>query len=215
MASIQKKQLPVVRKMYEVRKMSMQDIADELGVTIDAVTYFMRKHKIKRRSSSETNRHKFNRKPATFSIRNGLEKDLEKHRIIVAMLYWAEGYKTEKSGGIDFANSDVDMIKIFISSLRHVFCLDENRFRILLYCYSNQDVQKLISFWSDVVGVSKEQFTKPYIRNDYRRGGRKMKYGLIHIRYHDKKLLLEVKKLIESYKQEICVGTEVVKQVWL
>ena len=38
-----------------------------------------------------------------------------------------------------------------------------------------------------------------------------MKYGLIHIRYMDKKLLVAVKQWIENYKEQFCVGGRVAK----
>src|SRR3989344_4020632 len=40
---------------------------------------------------------------------------------------------------------------------------------------------------------------KPYVRSDFREDGRKMKHGMVHVRYHDKKLLLEIKSMIELY----------------
>jgi hypothetical protein len=42
-----------------------------------------------------------------------------------------------------------------------------------------------------------------------------MKYGLVHVRYADKKLLLQIEEWIKEYLKEnnkIRVGTEVVKR---
>jgi len=101
---------------------------------------------------------------------------------------------------IDFTNSDPDMIVIFLRFMRTIFTLNESKFRILLYCYSDQDINELITFWSLLTDIPKTQFTKPYVRTDFRINGRKMTYGLVHIRYYDKKLLLELKKMIDFYK---------------
>lgn len=90
--------------------------------------------------------------------------------------------------------------------MREFFILDEKKFRIYLYCYSNQNPKKLINYWSKVTKVPKKQFLKPYIRHDFRVDGRKMFYGLIHVRYNDKKLLLLLKSFIEQYKNKYCVG---------
>ncbi|PIP87194.1 hypothetical protein COW81_01580 [Candidatus Campbellbacteria bacterium CG22_combo_CG10-13_8_21_14_all_36_13] len=198
MASISEDKLTLVREMYNTQNMSMQDIATKLNVSLDSVVYFMRKHKINRRNTSDTNRYKYTLQTPSFSLNSDTTN--EKLLIILAMLYWAEGYKTEKANGLDFANSDPDMIKTFITALRSVYCLDEGRLRVLLYCYQDQNVKDLISFWSCHTCIPEAQFTKPYIRKDIKDGGRKMPYGLIHIRYYDKKLLIELKKLIESYK---------------
>lgn len=117
-------------------------------------------------------------------------------------LYWGEGYKAGQAHGIDFANSDIKMIQVFLKFLREICGVDEKRLRIYLYCYSNQNPPGLVRFWSKVTGVPKDQFTKPYIRKDFRLEKKdKMPYGLIHIRYSDKKLFLLIKKWIEEYKE--------------
>jgi len=43
--------------------------------------------------------------------------------------------------------------------------------------------------------VPVQQFTKPYVRKDYKiEKIDKMPYGLVHIRYADKKLYLQIEK---------------------
>ena len=69
------------------------------------------------------------------------------------------------------------------------------------YFYSNQDANKNINYWSRLTKISKKQFTKPYVRKDFREDKKdKMPYGLIHIRYSDKKLFNLVKNWINEYK---------------
>ncbi|MEK7507600.1 MAG: hypothetical protein AAB602_00760 [Patescibacteria group bacterium] len=70
----------------------------------------------------------------------------------------------------------------------------------LPYCYSDQNVEALKRYWSKITGIPQSRFSKPYVRTDFRKDGRKMKHGLIHIRYGDKKLLLEILRLIEYYQ---------------
>jgi len=58
------------------------------------------------------------------------------------------------------------------------------------------------------------QFTKPYVRKgNLNLSNRKLPYGLVHIRYNDKKLLLAIKSWIENYKNNILIwaGTQVAK----
>jgi len=62
------------------------------------------------------------------------------------MLYWAEGFQSEKAKMIDFANSKPEMISLFLKFLRQICGIDENRLRAYLYCYENQSPQKLIKF---------------------------------------------------------------------
>ncbi len=202
MSSIKPKYLILVKKLYNEDGFSMNDIALKLGVSLNAVLHFMRKNKIKRRNYFEANKHKFNKKLPSFKKRaivSQSQKDIER---VGVTLYWAEGYKTAKSTGVDFANSDPVMISVFLNFLRTTYELDEKKFRILLYCYSDQNIDQLIQFWSKLTRISKKQFTKPFVRKDFRKDGRKMQYGLVHIRYHDKKLLWDIMSLVEQYKKK-------------
>ena len=75
---------------------------------------------------------------------------------------------------------------------------------MIFYCHNNQNPQELIKFWSKELQLSKNQFTKPYVRQ-YEVGhvGRRperMKHGLLHIRYSDSKLLNQLNAWIEEYK---------------
>ena len=189
-----------IKVFYYDKKLSMREIAERLDVSIDAVVYFMRKNKLSRRSSSETNAIVFKNKKLSFRENTKLSPSEKKLKLIGLMLYWSEGYKSAKSSGIDFANSDEDMIALFIKFLRIIYRINERRLRILLYCYADQNIKSLIKFWSNLTGISKKQFTKPYIRKDFKNEGRKMKHGMVHIRYADKKLFLSIMKSIEEVK---------------
>ena len=95
------------------------------------------------------------------------------------------------------------MVMVFLKYLRNVYNINENKLRILLYCYANQNVDSLIQYWSRLTKIPRKQFTKPYIRNDFNKDNvRKMEYGLVHIRYIDKKLLLDIKDSIDFYKKK-------------
>ncbi len=179
--------------------MSMLQISKKLGVSIDAVTYFMRKHNLKRRSFSEIQKKRFNSKRASFKLKMGAGIEL---KAIGSMLYWGEGYKGTRdkpANLVDFANSDPYMIELFLLFIRKCFSIDESKLRVLLYCYDDQNTISLINFWSKLTKIPKSNFTKPYIK-DNQSSNRKMNYGLVHIRYYDKKLLLEILKMIDSYK---------------
>lgn len=201
MGKIPNSKLESVKALYYGKKMSMKEIAGKLGVSIDAVVYFMRKHGLYRRTFSEMNKVRFENKKPSFEIRKNNSLRARELKAIGAMLYWGEGYKGDKSSGVDFANSDPEMIRMFLVFLRSIYKINEKKLRILLYCYSNQNTAELIKFWSKLTNIPKEQFTKPYARKDFNeRNNRKMQYGLIHVRYSDKKLLLSLKDLINSYK---------------
>ncbi|MEI6191331.1 MAG: hypothetical protein WCP24_03140 [bacterium] len=189
-----------LKNLYLMEGRSTLDLARYFNVSIDVVTYAMRKHNIPRRDFKEASKRSFENKKMTFKRKRvvGLKKAYAES--ILAMLYWGEGFKgneNSKMGTFDFANSDPVMVRVFMKAFRDVYEFDKDKIRAYIYCYSNQDVSSIIDFWSKLTMIPKSQFTKPYIRNDSKVNAREMKYGLIHIRYHDKKLLINIKNLIE------------------
>ena len=191
----------------------MREVASRLGVSIDVVCYFMRKNNLARRSVVENETIKFERKPLSYKLRQVLGKFEENLKLAGVMLYWAEGYKTSKSKGIDFANANPLMVGTFVRFLKEICGVEQRRLRVLLYCYSNQNTDKLIDFWTKLTRIPRGQFTKPYVRHDFRKEkSDKMKYGMVHIRYADKKLLAQVMGWIVEFQKKYCVGTQVVNE---
>lgn len=201
MGAVDKNKLGIVKELYYKRLFPMKKVAESLGVSLDSIVYFMRKNNLKRRTLKEDSVVRFAKKPLSFKLKKVLSEDEKSLKIIGVTLYWGEGYKSVKSAGIDLANSDVDIILQFLLFLRKICGIDEKRLRVLLYCHANQNQKKLIEFWSRKTKISKGQFTKPYVRKDGNYDSiRTMPYGLVHIRYADKKLLSVVKNWIEEIK---------------
>jgi hypothetical protein len=210
MAVLAKKDSKQLERLYVRDKKTMQEIARHFNVSLDAVVYAMRKHGIPRRTLKEASALCFKQKAPSFARINKQNAKTKMLDAMGAMLYWAEGSKNPAGGMVDFANSDPMMVQLFLRYLRTLYVPDEKRFRIYLYCYSDQNVKKLITFWSSVTAISETQFTKPYVRKDFKLDGRKMLYGMIHVRYGDKKLLLDILSQIEKYKDRFCAGGRVV-----
>ena len=202
MVTICNEKLEQIKHLYYREGLGMQGIANEIGVSIDAVSYFMRKHNLKRRSSQDTNSLRYQKASTSFKLRELKTEKLRTLKAIGAMLYWGEGCKSDKVGVVDFANCDSAMIITFMKFLRSVCGVDETRLRIYLYLHANQDVENCIDYWSKVTSIGKNQFTKPYIRKDFNDSKKdKMPHGLIHVRYSDKKLLSLIKKWIKEYSE--------------
>lgn len=203
-AKVTKNNIFKLKTLYYREGKSMSEIASYFKVSIDAVVYAMRKNNLKRRNFSEANKIVFLKKKPSFKKRKISSLKRKEFENIISMLYWGEGFKGrgEKSHpSFDFANSDPKMIKVFINCLRKLYILDEKKLRIYLYCYSNQNISKTIDFWSSLTKIPKNQFSKPYIKES-NKVDNVMSYGLIHIRYSDKKLLIEIKNLIHSISQK-------------
>ncbi|MCK4539960.1 helix-turn-helix domain-containing protein [Candidatus Parcubacteria bacterium] len=199
MATIKEKKFNIIKEYYD-SGLSAKDIAEKLGVSIDAVYYFFRKYKIKRRNRSEVRNLIYKKQKPSFKLKTNLSEEEKKLKVAGVMLYWGEGSKWSGEKIIDFANSDIEMIKVFLNFLRIICSVKEKKLRVYLYCYANQNPQFLMKHWSKITNISIKQFTKPYIRKDYDKNKiGKMKYGLIHVRYADKKLLNLIRSLIKEY----------------
>ena len=201
MSKINQRRLTQIRNLYKSGS-SMKEIARDLGFTINEVCYFFRKNKIQCRSRIESNGIKFQRKKPSFAIKQKLSVDELILKTIGVMLYWGEGSKWSGEKIVDLANSDAEMIRLFLSFLRKICGIKESKLRAFVYCYKNQSAGEIIKFWSSVTKIPKKQFTKPYIKKYFDPAKtQKMVHGLIHIRYGDKKLLLQIKEWIEEYKE--------------
>ena len=203
MAKIESDKLNLVKKLYYEDGFSASQIAKTLGVSLDSTYYFMRRNDLKRRLASESNNLIWQKKLPSYVLNNKLGPKAEQLKNIGVTLYWGEGYKAESASGVDFANSDIEMIKVFMRFLREICGIREDRLRIYLYCYSNQKPLDLIKFWSRITKVSPRQFSRPYIRTDFVESKKaKMPHGMIHVRYGDKKLLRQILKWIDDCKQD-------------
>lgn len=199
--TIPQKKYALIKQLYNEKQYSAREIALYLDASIDAVYAFLRKHEIPRRTLVEQRRSLFARKKLSFKIRSRLSENDQLLKTIGVVLYWGEGFKAERAAGVDFANSDSEMVAVFTKFLRRICGVNEKRLRVLLYCYSNQDIPSLIQFWSKTTGIPPAQFTKPYVRKDFRLDKEgKMPHGLVHIRYCDKKLLNLLREWIKEYK---------------
>ena len=186
-----------VKTLYWKQNYTVLEVADKFSVSIWAVYNFMKKHDINRRGATEANYVTSDRQKPQFKPKARLSFKDKKLKIAGIMLYWAEG--TLNGNTVDFVNSNPRMIQIFLRFLREICGISEKRLRIYLYAYSYQDIKILKNYWTKISGVPLSQFTKPYIRKgSLNKSKRKLLYGLVHIRYNDKKLLRLIKGWIED-----------------
>jgi len=75
-----------------------------------------------------------------------------------------------------------------LKSLRLGFALDESRFRGLIHLHSYHDPKKQLAFWSDVTGIPKSQFQKPYLKPNTGVRKRKNYQGCLSLRYGEAKI---------------------------
>ncbi len=189
--------IDIIKRYYIKDGLSAREIGNKLGKTTWQIIRLMKRNNIPRRTPAATQKIQFYRKPLTFSYKERLSTEEKTLFEIGLMLYWAEGVK---SGNhiVDFANSNERMVLIFLTMLRSIYQVKEDKLRVLLYCYANQNAFFLKKYWSVKLNIPQSKFIKPYIRQDFdKRKIHKMPFGLVHIRYHDKKLFMRIQENID------------------
>ncbi|KKQ87525.1 MAG: hypothetical protein UT09_C0014G0007 [Parcubacteria group bacterium GW2011_GWF2_38_8] len=122
---------------------------------------------------------------------------------LCSMIYFCEGNKSLKSL-VTFTNSDANLIRTFLYLFRNSFDLDEKKFRVLMHLhkYHNEKTQK--DFWSNVTGISQEQFNRSYLKPNSGKYKKEGYQGCIKVHYADvsvaRKLQSVAKIFMERYK---------------
>jgi len=96
--------------------------------------------------------------------------------LFLSALYWGEGSKKD----FGLSNTDPGLIKVFVTGLREVFNIDENRLRISVRIYEDLDRKKCLSFWSKIVGIPEEKFINVNVLSGRKKG--KLEYGMCRVR---------------------------------
>ncbi len=96
------------------------------------------------------------------------------HCSLMAMLYWAEGSK----GAFAFVNTDGQMIKFYLGTLKKYFNISDDRLILTLRIFSNLDKKECVNYWANITGFPPEKF-RIYLNDGGTRG--KAKYGMCRL----------------------------------
>ncbi|MGA2967938.1 MAG: hypothetical protein ABSD69_02100 [Candidatus Levyibacteriota bacterium] len=107
-----------------------------------------------------------------------LLKDISKKEktLFISALYWAEGNKKD----FMLTNTDPNLIKVFVSGLREIFNIQNERLRMSIRIYEDMDAGKCLDFWSNVVNLPKEQFQHISVLKGKKKG--KLEFGMCRVR---------------------------------
>lgn len=203
--------LVIIKDLYYKDSLSSVEIGKKFNVSPWVVIRFMKRNNLLLRTRVESNANAFNRRPLTFSIKKNLSLKERELKIAGVLLYWAEGGKPSwhtRNWTVDLANSDPKMIMLFLRFLREICRVDEKKLSVQLYCHADQNVEVLKKYWSILTKIPFKKFIKPYVRQDFNPNGRKMAHGLVHIRYCDKKLLMQIDAWIKDYCKKFKIMVE-------
>jgi hypothetical protein len=123
----------------------------------------------------------------------------EIEKVICGLLYLCEGAKYPSTRYLKLANSDPNVICFFINTLRKHFHINERKLRISVGYRYDQNLKKLIDFWSNLTKIPKTQFlnSKPDIRTRKSETLRKDYRGICKIIYYDTSLQFELQSIGE------------------
>lgn len=109
-----------------------------------------------------------------------LPLSFEVYRLIGAFLYWSEGSKTT---GFSFSNSDPHFILFMVRWLKKVFGIYPGNLKAWLNIYPQQNDLELKQFWSQLTGISLENFGKSFVKplnKDFKKNT--LYYGTIRVK---------------------------------
>lgn len=160
----------------------------------------MKKYSIKRRSHSEAAYIKQNPNGDPFIIKKNLTKDDILLYGLGLGIFWGEGNKNPTIPSLRVANTDPNLIKVFLSFLKSIYGLSENRFSYSIVCFNDVDSEKARSFWARELRIPPQKFGKITVIPKQGKGTYKRKsiFGVCTVQGNNSKLRKLVSVKIET-----------------
>ncbi|MBI2052560.1 MAG: hypothetical protein HYT38_02720 [Candidatus Sungbacteria bacterium] len=105
---------------------------------------------------------------------NLLKSDFREKAVILAMLHWCEGHKKT----CEFINSDGKMLKIYLTIIRKMLNIPEDRLKPTLRIFSGMNKKKCLEYWSHIIDIPIKKFK---IRNNDGGTRGRTPYGMCRI----------------------------------
>jgi len=92
-------------------------------------------------------------------------------KLLLAMLYLGEGAKWKSHRGLQLGSSSPEIMKLYLNLLERCFKVSRKNLTAMVYYRADQNLNSLIQFWSNMLGIPKEKFYRS--KPDARTQGRK------------------------------------------
>jgi hypothetical protein len=189
--------------LYEKEQLSMMEIAEKMHSTHAKVYYWFKKFNIKRRQQKESSYIKHNPKGDPFEIKNKLTAKEKELLLMGLMLYWAEGNKKNKFL-VSLGNLDGRMIKLFLSFLRKVCRINEEKIKIYVRLYKEFDRKQAVGYWRDILNLPQKQIcVHPHMDPRSKPHKQWSKYGIATIQFANVNLKRWLDENIDKYVGEL------------
>ncbi len=182
-------QKSILQELYGEDGKSMAEIASRLGCSANTVDYWMRIHKIPKRSISDAIYMKHNPDGDPFIMpKIQTMQQAELYGLGIG-LYWGEGTKANKYA-VRLGNTDPELLKMFKRFLVELFGINPQDLRYSLQIFTDIDQKEALRYWYEQLEAIPSQFYKVHVTisgsiGTYRK---KSQYGVVTIYYHNKKL---------------------------
>ena len=215
-----KKELKEKALILRKKGKSIRDIAKTLKVSKGSVSLWVRDIKL-----TETQKNLLQSRSAVNNYRLGVEanaarcKELREQyqkegvlkakaedplHLIGCMLYWAEGAKSGNC--LRFANSDPDMVKLFLKFLTECYKIDISKISMRVYCHSDdpKEIKRIENFWKKELNLPSSCVKKSVVNNvsKYSKGKRrknKLPYGVCRLNVFNVKIIQSIYVSLQEY----------------
>jgi len=146
----------LLRNLYTNRVMSMQEIAEFLGYSINKIDYWLAKYSIPKRSHSDATYVKYNRLVEPFQIKQNLTAKDEKLFGMGVGIYWGEGNK-KSPNAVRVGNTDANLIRSFVKFLTNICGVKPEKIRYGLQLFTDVDESVALNFWQEQLDITRNQ----------------------------------------------------------
>jgi AcrR family transcriptional regulator len=178
----------LLNDLYWKKNLSMTEIAARCGTTHPRVYYWLKKHRIKRRSWCDSAYVKHNPDGDPFRIKEDMTP-VDKELLSAAlMLYWAEGHRTNRYS-VELANLDPRMLKLFVMFLRTICRVSEDKITLYVQLYREFDKDRARAYWSEILRMPESQIRiNEHTDKRSKLREQKSRFGIARIQVHNYKL---------------------------
>lgn len=122
-----------------------------------------------------------------------------------AMLYWAEGFNSNKSQNAVFTNTDPEMIRLMMRFFREILLVKDYKIKIMVRIGEKGDAVKAKFFWSMVTGLKKDNFQKLEILKlkENSKSLERNPYGMCRLSIYDVTVRRKISNCVKLIKEKI------------